>query len=498
MEDDVQSRLDILANVLGQKVELKPITALEEEQEKEGSGDDRLTQDDGWDCRWENRAIDPWPEPTAEPPARKACQALHDSDLKMGASLPGKVYFCAWELVVSYPDRYVGVGNRPRVKPFFEGILDNRTWDFFYVHDVSKRVDHPFLLVPTNQLEEFLWFINDVLSTCLTIPKGPSSERFFLRFDAASTPQPRYFRRYQDEEALDIKSWPAICEDDISAYNSAAPQHKAIYEANMERLKTLPETGKDADFRRHKAAQKHQHRIKMLQDVENLLGLSGLGKVSVVFVCIDIEALETAPNPISEVGISILDMNKILDISPGEAGSSWWPTMEDHHLRVNEYKGSRNYRLIQGCPDAFNFGTSVFPPKADLASAIMKIINPHIRAERELVFVGHDFKNDMQYLVRLGIDIKKLQRRPEPVDTQAMHQAWREKTQGYGLRHVLNDVGIACKNLHNAGNDAAYTLRAMVAIAINASAPDDADGASASDTFQSSADPGIAHAAHDE
>lgn len=128
----------------------------------------------------------------------------------------------------------------------------------------------------------------------------------------------------------------------------------------------------------------------------------------------------------------------------------------------------------------------------------MEVINPYIRAERELVFVGHDFKNDMQYLARLGIDIKKLQHRPEPADTQAMHQAWREKTQGYGLRHVLNDVGIVSKDLHNAGNDAAYTLRAMVAIAINSSVPDDAVGASASDSFQSSADPGIAQAAHNE
>jgi hypothetical protein len=116
MEDEVQSRLDILAKVLGQKIELKPITALEEEQEKEGSGADRPTQDDGWDSRWENRATDPWSEQTAEPPARKACQALHDPDLKIGASLPGKIYFCAWELVVSYPDRYVGVGNQPRVR----------------------------------------------------------------------------------------------------------------------------------------------------------------------------------------------------------------------------------------------------------------------------------------------------------------------------------------------------------------------------------------------
>lgn len=54
------------------------------------------------------------------------------------------------------------------------------------------------------------------------------------------------------------------------------------------------------------------------------------------------------------------------------------------------------------------------------------------------------------------------------LDTKDMHQAWREETQGRSLVFVLQDLDIPSKNLHNAGNDAAYTLRAMLGLAVRA------------------------------
>jgi len=44
-----------------------------------------------------------------------------------------------------------------------------------------------------------------------------------------------------------------------------------------------------------------------------------------------------------------------------------------------------------------------------------------------------------------------------------MHQHYRKLSQGRGLSDVLNDVDIHHKHLHNAGNDANYTLKASIA-----------------------------------
>lgn len=94
----------------------------------------------------------------------------------------------------------------------------------------------------------------------------------------------------------------------------------------------------------------------MLSDAQKYLHLKGDEESIIVFVCMDVEAIETPPNPISEVGISILDMKNVQGIPPGPGGSSWWRFIDSHHLRVEEYSGLRNYRFVIGCPNDFDFG----------------------------------------------------------------------------------------------------------------------------------------------
>jgi hypothetical protein len=54
----------------------------------------------------------------------------------------------------------------------------------------------------------------------------------------------------------------------------------------------------------------------------------------------------------------------------------------------------------------------------------------------------------------------------EQLDTKDIHQAWKERESGKGLVSVLNDLSIRSKHLHNAGNDAVFTLRALIGVAI--------------------------------
>lgn len=74
------------------------------------------------------------------------------------------------------------------------------------------------------------------------------------------------------------------------------------------------------------------------------------------FVCIDVEAHESANKIVTEIGIAILDTQDIVDLSPGENGRNWFNKIEAHHLRVAEVAHVVNCRFVQGCPDDFGFG----------------------------------------------------------------------------------------------------------------------------------------------
>jgi DNA polymerase III epsilon subunit-like protein len=54
----------------------------------------------------------------------------------------------------------------------------------------------------------------------------------------------------------------------------------------------------------------------------------------------------------------------------------------------------------------------------------------------------------------------------EIIDTREMHQYLVRSNDSASLATVLNYVGIDYRHLHNAGNDAVYTLQAMVGLAV--------------------------------
>ena len=88
--------------------------------------------------------------------------------------------------------------------------------------------------------------------------------------------------------------------------------------------------------------------------------------------------------------------------------------------------------------------------------------------KRNIILVGHDVKQDVAYLRKIGYEIYNLSNLMEEVDTASM---WRYVTRDVNPRSlgsILAQIGITGWNLHNAGNDAAYTLQAMIGIAIKA------------------------------
>ena len=78
-----------------------------------------------------------------------------------------------------------------------------------------------------------------------------------------------------------------------------------------------------------------------------------------------------------------------------------------------------------------------------------------------IALVGHDLSNDTKYLSKLGFKPTNIAAR---LDTQSL--ARQSKVMSPGLKRLLEALAIDAKNLHNAGNDAAYTLQALVSIAV--------------------------------
>jgi DNA polymerase III alpha subunit (gram-positive type) len=85
---------------------------------------------------------------------------------------------------------------------------------------------------------------------------------------------------------------------------------------------------------------------------------------------------------------------------------------------------------------------------------------------RHVVLVFHDSSADLQFLEKLRYDVAKVENVLEIVDTREMYQHAVKAMNPASLERVLADHQVQSRYLHNAGNDAVYTMQAMIALAI--------------------------------
>ena len=88
--------------------------------------------------------------------------------------------------------------------------------------------------------------------------------------------------------------------------------------------------------------------------------------------------------------------------------------------------------------------------------------------KRNIILVGHDVITDVNYLKKIGYEIYNLSNLQELIDTSSMYRAFKREPNPRNLGSILANLDIAGWYLHNAGNDAVYTLQAMIGIAIRA------------------------------
>jgi hypothetical protein len=213
----------------------------------------------------------------------------------------------------------------------------------------------------------------------------------------------------------------------------------------------------------------------------------------VIIIAIDVEAYEKAPHIITEVGVSTLDTRDLKGTAPGVNGQNWQQFVRARHFRVNEHKSYVNGEFVAGCPDKFEFGTSEMVGLQDMPSKLTRCfhepfskpgssdddtpIREDPQNKRNIVLLGHDVEQDVQYCHRLGFSVLGRGNMLSIMDTRAMYQAFTRDHSPRGLGSIMTDFDFSAWHLHNAGNDAVYTMWAMLAISVQAVAERDTEEA---------------------
>ncbi|KAF6820453.1 qde-2-interacting protein [Colletotrichum sojae] len=412
-------------------------------------------------------------------------------DMKPGDVSKEGALFVAWDLVKGYPSRYIGKTNRPKALPFFDAMTEEQTWDFFYVYDPRALDRPPYIFVPTEQFEHFLDVVNASIQTKLTIPPGQPSEKFYVSFGSSCVVRPKYLgRSSSNNEYISLQGAIPLPEEEDAGEDITVHGLEMLmsnFTAHVEKKSKSKNKKKkqDSSKKRHES----NYDAQLYLGLRPLPGIASGNKAkeflvdqavphalekNPVFMCIDIEVAEEHHGTILEVGISTLDTNDIVGVPPGDIGRNWFNKIKSRHLITRDFKHMRNKKFIRGCPELFDFGESEYPKKSELREQVLSAFKDFSVAgipegedhSRNIVLVGHDLDSDLGYLASMDVHPWSLNGMFRCLDTKDMHQAWREGEQGRALHYVLGDLDIPNKNLHNAGNDAAYTLRAMLGLAV--------------------------------
>ena len=210
-----------------------------------------------------------------------------------------------------------------------------------------------------------------------------------------------------------------------------------------------------------------------------------------VFICVDVEAFERDHSIITEIGVATLDTLDLVGVAPGVNGENWHSKIRARHFRIAEYAGLKNTEFVNGCPDRFEFGKSEFVQNALAPNALAEcfrlqkshlpkttMLNENIKSSsskggptldserRNIILVGHDTMQDINYMDKLGYNPLDLPNMLEVLDTASLYRAWKHDVQGRSLANLMYEFDMAGWNLHNAGNDAVYTMWVMLAIAV--------------------------------
>lgn len=238
-----------------------------------------------------------------------------------------------------------------------------------------------------------------------------------------------------------------------------------------------------------------------LQHLTRILGLSDEHLYSTqdaIFVSIDLEVSRQERSAalndksyiphVKELGIACLDTRHVFAVKSSSCedsrleGSSSGEFLglncntETRSITTNQFSTSHSSKDFEDC-DITNFQECVFAEtfhihQRDLAATITQYLriqaSTHLDTIRKIVITGHSIKQDWNIIQRLGVDINRIAPIIGVVDTHSLSRYIIKDAPGFSLSDILTHFQCPYNSyeLHNAGNDATYTLYIMVLLAV--------------------------------
>lgn len=156
---------------------------------------------------------------------------------------------------------------------------------------------------------------------------------------------------------------------------------------------------------------------------------------------IDVEAYERNKNKVTEIGISVFQDSNAIS-----------PSITNVHLLIKENIHLRNGTFVLDNKSRFVGGPSYVMTLQESQKFLNQVVQTYL-VEKNGVLVGHGVENDLRWLRNLQVDFAD---DIPTVDTLKLFHISRNS--GGALTKMLKAFRIPHAYLHNAGNDAYYTL----------------------------------------
>ncbi|ODV81289.1 uncharacterized protein CANTADRAFT_89163 [Suhomyces tanzawaensis NRRL Y-17324] len=166
-------------------------------------------------------------------------------------------------------------------------------------------------------------------------------------------------------------------------------------------------------------------------------------------VAIDVEAWERSLSKVTEIGIVVYD--------PDQLQGSIFPVITPIHIIIKENIKKVNGRFVPDNKHKYLGGTSYVLTFLESRQLVDQIVTKYI-TKRQGALVGHNLSGDIKWIKSIGVEL------PESVPSVDTFQLYGlSRSTGATLRGVLRLANIPHGILHNAANDAYYTLVAAMA-----------------------------------
>ncbi|KAH0045777.1 hypothetical protein KCU78_g168, partial [Aureobasidium melanogenum] len=199
-------------------------------------------------------------------------------------------------------------------------------------------------------------------------------------------------------------------------------------------------------------AQKHLRLVRQLS-----AWTQAVPRLDMVLLAIDLEWHESGRHELLEIGLSLT------------LQSQWHeahPPISTYHLVVQDFYDVRNGTHVPDHKDDFNFGPSELTAYEDLRHRIRNVIKSVAPSSHEIVLIGHSIDHDLAVFERIGMADMINHEAANILDIALAYQAQQNERQTTKLSRILDHYNIPYENLHNAANDAYYTLVACHRIAM--------------------------------